>query len=119
MSVLTLNINSLVGHVLQLLDLVSDVKPHIIVLVETWLKPNIDNCIFGIDGYEVFRTDCNLIHKDTGRFMQGGGEACIVHKSLKAQVLHISASDDINPPEFMILDVILSTGSHLLVSCVH
>ncbi|CAG5100599.1 Protein of unknown function [Cotesia congregata] len=94
-------------------------KPDIIVLVETWLKPSIDNNIFSLDDYFIIRRDRILKHTDTNRYIQGGGIACLIHRSLKAKVLHISTSDHLNQPEFMIVDVTLTSGSHLLLSCVY
>ncbi|CAG5078932.1 Protein of unknown function, partial [Cotesia congregata] len=119
LSILSLNVNSLLGHLGQLVELISNIKPFIIIMVETWLKPDIDNSIFEIDGYRIFRRDRNLVHAESGRFMQGGGVACFIHNSLKVKVLHTSTAEDINSPEFMILDITMTTGSHLLLSCVY
>lgn len=45
--------------------------------------------------------------------------ACLIHNSLKAKVLHISTSDHINQPEFLIVDVTIRNGPHLLLSCIY
>lgn len=118
---LSLNISSLVGHIAQFISLVDELKPHIITLTETWLKPIHDDSIFMLKDYTVFRRDRILKHPDTGRFVVGGGVACLIHNSLKANTLYIyiSISEHLNQPEFLILDVASHTGSHLLLSVVY
>lgn len=44
---------------------------------------------------------------------------CLVDKSFKVKILHISSSDHINQPKFLIMDVTLTTGVHLLLSCIY
>lgn len=89
-------------------------------MVETWLKPHVSNNLLNLPDYTIFRKDRNLIHPATGRFVQGGGVACCIRKRmLKAQVLHSSFLDDINTPEFLILDVTLADGTHLLLASVY
>ncbi|XP_057329879.1 uncharacterized protein LOC130670488 [Microplitis mediator] len=90
-------------------------KPDIIILTETWLKPSTDNSIFSLDDYIAVRKDRTLQHSNTGRYIQGGGVACLVHKSLKVKILHISSSEHVNQPEFFKTDVTLATGTHLLL----
>lgn len=119
MKVLSLNVNSFVGHLAQLLQLVNNLKPQIVVLVETWLQPTIDNSIIAIEGYQIFRKDRNLLNSITSRYLRGNGVACLVHDSLKAKMLQTSISDDINATEFLIMDIITNLGSHLLLSCIY
>lgn len=116
---MSLNINSLVGHIAQFLNLVDETHPDIIVLTETWLKPSLDNQIFSLSEYKIIRRDRTLKHVNNGPYIRGGGVACLIHNSLKVKVLHISASDHLNQPEFLIVDVTLRTGSHLLLSCIY
>ncbi|XP_044575217.1 uncharacterized protein LOC123259023 [Cotesia glomerata] len=110
---------NVIGHIAQFLDLVNNTTPDIIVLVETWLKPSLDYESLSLDEYFTIRRDRILKHIDTGRFIQGGGVACLIHKSLKTKVLHISTSDHLSQPEYLIVDVTLITGAHLLLSCIY
>ncbi|CAG5073918.1 Similar to gprs: Serine-enriched protein (Drosophila melanogaster) [Cotesia congregata] len=107
------------GHVAQFLDLVAETEPHIIALTETWLKLVHDDSVFSLDNYTIFRRDRNLTHPETGRSVMGGGVACLVHKTLKAKLIHISVSDHVNQPEYLILDVVSGTGNHLLLSVIY
>ena len=55
------------------------VKPHIIVLTETWLDTNTDEVFYSIDGYNVYRSDrSGLSSARSG----GGGTLIAVCKSL-------------------------------------
>ncbi|CAG5109297.1 Protein of unknown function [Cotesia congregata] len=99
-----LNVRNLVSHVAQFLNLVHETHPDIIILTETWLKPSLNNQIFSLSDYTIVRRDRTLKHADSGRFIKGGGVACLIHNSLKVKALHISASDHINQPEFLIVD---------------
>lgn len=119
LNALSLNINSLVGHLARFLGLVDQTKPDIIILTETWLKLSFDNSIFSLDDYIAIRRDRILKHPDTDRFVQVGGVACLVHKSMKVKVLHMSTSDHLNQPGFLIVDITLVSGSHLLLSCIY
>lgn len=100
-------------------QLVSLKKPDIIILVETWLKPSLDNSICSLDDYTIIRRDRVLKHPDTDCYIKGGGVACLVHKSLKVKVLYISTSYHLNQPEFLIVNITLITGSQLLLSCIY
>ncbi|XP_044585968.1 uncharacterized protein LOC123266005 [Cotesia glomerata] len=110
---------NLIGHTAQFLNLINDTQPNIIILVETRLKPLHDNSIFLLNGYNIVRRDRTLKHADTGCYIQGGGVACLVHESVEVKVLHISTSDYLNQPEYLIADVTLFSGSHLLLSCIY
>lgn len=114
-----MNINSFNGHIAQFVDLVAGTKPHIIALTETWLKSAHDNSIFSLDNYSIFRRDRGLVHPETGRHVMGGGVACLIHNSLKAKIVHVSFSDHINQPEYIILDVVSNSAMHLLLSVIY
>ncbi|XP_044591465.1 uncharacterized protein LOC123269694 [Cotesia glomerata] len=88
----------------------ADTNPHIIAITETWLKPLQDNSLLNLDNFTVFRRDRGLIHAENGCFIKGGGVACFVHKSLKAKVIYVPCTDNINQPEYLIFDVILTSG---------
>ncbi|XP_044577583.1 uncharacterized protein LOC123260519 [Cotesia glomerata] len=103
----------------QDLDLVADTKPHIIAITETWLKPLQDNSLLNLENFTVFRRDRGLTHSDNGCFIKGGGVACLVHKSLKAKVIYVPNTNNINQPEYLILEVISQTGNRLLLSVIY
>ncbi|CAG5100602.1 Protein of unknown function [Cotesia congregata] len=101
------------------INLVAEIKPHIVALTETWLKPTLNDSLFNLNNYTMFRRDRYLTHPDTGRFLKGGGVACYIHNSLKAKILFTSTSYHINQPEYLILDVVSCTGEHLLLSVIY
>ncbi|CAG5102804.1 Protein of unknown function [Cotesia congregata] len=68
---------------------------------------------------QVIRRGRILKHADIGNYIRGGGEACLIHNSLRVKVLHISASNHLNQPEFLIVDVTLRNSCHLLLSCIY
>ncbi|XP_074096374.1 uncharacterized protein LOC141525708 [Cotesia typhae] len=103
----------------QITDLVAETKPHVIALTETWLKPVHDYSVFCLDDYMIFRRDRNLINSKTGRVFMGGGVACLVHKSLKSKILHVSVTDHINQPEYLIIDVVSVSNCHLLLAVIY
>ncbi|XP_044594968.1 uncharacterized protein LOC123272339 isoform X2 [Cotesia glomerata] len=90
-------------------------KPHIITIVETWLNPDIS---IALNNYVVIRRDRGLID-EFGRYIRGGGLACFIHKSLKSKILYTSLTSHLNQPEFMIIDVSLETGAHILLSAIY
>lgn len=101
------------------MDLVAEIQPHVIAVTETWLKPTHDNSIINLNNYTIFRRDRNIINPDTGRFLMGGGVACLIHKSLKAKILYTPITQHLNEPEFQILDITSTTGEHLLLSVIY
>ncbi|XP_074099260.1 uncharacterized protein LOC141527590 [Cotesia typhae] len=103
------------AHAAKFELLVAEIKPHIIAVVETWLNPDI---AITLDNYTIFRRDRGLIDK-TGRYIRGGGVACFIHNSIKSKVLYISKVNQLNNPEFILLDVTLPSGSHVFVSSIY
>lgn len=104
----------MVGHIAEFTDLISNIKPHVIALTETWLKPTHDDLIFNLKEYSIYRRDRNLVNPETGRLFMGGGIACLIHKSLKPKLLHNSCSNYISDPEYLLLDITSHMGGHLL-----
>ncbi|CAG5096869.1 Protein of unknown function [Cotesia congregata] len=107
------------SNINQLTNLVAEIQPHIVALTETWLKPIINNSLFNLDNYTIFRRDRNVTHSDTGRLLKGRGVACLIHRTLKATLLHISTSDHLNEPEFLIIDITSTSGSHIILSVIY
>ncbi|CAG5109295.1 Protein of unknown function [Cotesia congregata] len=114
-NILSLNINSYLAHLARFEALVKKYKPHLITVVETWLNPDIS---VSLDGYSILRRDQGLVNAN-GQYTRGGGVACFVHSSLKSKLLYSSESHDINSPEFIIVDIIPPTGSHILLSSIY
>ncbi|CAG5093112.1 Protein of unknown function [Cotesia congregata] len=114
-NVLNLNINSYLAHLAQFEALVDELKPHIIKVVETWLTPD---AYISFSDYTILRRDRGLLNTN-GHYIRGGGVACFVHNSLKSKLLYSSESQNINDPEFMIIDIIPPTGSHILLSSIY
>lgn len=92
-----------------------ELKPHIITVVETWLTPDTH---ISFSDYTILHRDRGLLNTN-GHYIRGGGVACFVHNSLKSNLLYSSGSQDINDPEFMIIDIIPPTGSHILLSSIY
>ncbi|CAG5096688.1 Protein of unknown function [Cotesia congregata] len=103
------------AHTAQLDSLVAEIKPHIITIVETWLNPDVS---IALENYAIIRRDRGLIDK-SGRYIRGGGLACFIHKSLKSRVLYTSVADHLNQPEFVLIDVSMDTGSHILLAGIY
>ena len=49
------------------------------------------------------------------RFLQGGGVACYLHKSLRYSILECSNNTDVNSPEYLFLNVKASSQNLLLI----
>ena len=69
---------------------IEDVKPLIIAISETWLVRNFPTSHVQIDGYNLVRNDRGLKNKNKTRYMQAGGVACYIHRSLTSKVLFMS-----------------------------
>lgn len=117
--ILSLIIHSYLNHIAQIKDLVAEVKLHVIFLAETWLRPTVGNNIFSLEDYTVIRRDRGLLRDDKDCYVRGGELACIVHKSFEVKALHVSAPTELNQPEYIIADVTLTTGVHLLLYCIY
>jgi len=76
LSCIYLNARSIVNKVDELNLYITEEKPDIVGISETWLHPDIDDSEFQFDGYQVFRQD-----RKTGR---GGGVALLVRNDLNA-----------------------------------
>ncbi|CAG5100621.1 Protein of unknown function [Cotesia congregata] len=115
LKILALNINSYLPHQAEFEALVNDLQPHIITVVEAWLNPGVD---ISLKDYMIVRRDRGLINQD-GRYMRGGGIACFFHAALKTKILFSSESQDINHPEYLIIDVVLPSTVHILLSAIY
>ncbi|CAG5090761.1 Protein of unknown function [Cotesia congregata] len=114
-NILSLNINSFSTHTAQFEALVTELKPHIITVVETWLTP--DSHI-ALKDYVILRRDRGLINSN-GHYIRGGGVACLIHNSLKSKLLFSSEADDINHPEYILIDVLSSSSCRILLSAIY
>ena len=88
-----MNINSLRRKRDVVIKYIEDVKPRIIAISETWLDPNFPTSHVQIDGYNLVRNDRGLKNKNKTRYMQAGGVACYIHRSLTSKVLFMSKID--------------------------
>ncbi|XP_036144943.1 uncharacterized protein LOC118646356 [Monomorium pharaonis] len=77
-----LNANSLLAHIDLIRDFLVSNFFHIISISETWLKPHVIDKLVEIKDYFIIRND------RLGK--RGGGVACYIHKSLKANVKAVS-----------------------------
>ena len=88
---------------------------HVISISETWLHEGVSDALVGMDEYFLIRND---------RLSRaGGGVACYIHKSLKATVIAASSSNgndnDINSPEFLIIEIRLPLGEAVLFASIY
>ena len=85
-----MNINSLRRKRDVVMKYIEDVNPLIIAISETWLDPDFPTSHVQIDDYILVRNDRGLKNKNKTRYMQAGGVACYIHRSLTFQVLFMS-----------------------------
>lgn len=78
---------------------------------ETWLRPDIPDCLIAIDNYFLVRNDRLLC--------RGDGVACYIDKSLTVKVLAASNNENIEAPEYLILDICLPNADRLLFASVY
>ena len=117
-----MNINSLRRKRDVFMKYIEDVKPLIIVISETWLDPNFLKSHVQIDDYSLVKNDRHLKNKNKTRYMQAGGVACYIHRSLISQVLFMSKISDITETEFLVLEIASSSApgaSKLLLAVVY
>ena len=113
------NVNSLknANNFSGLITETNKFSPHIIALTESWLKPYYNSNLLAISGYSLIRAD-RVVKKEDGSLFGGGGVAVYLHNSLNFKILHTSITDDINKPDFLILEIFINT-SVLLLSIVY
>jgi len=63
-----INCKSLPSHIDEFRELFGDVKPHCILVSETWLKPTLASQLIALKGYSTLRND---------RTLKGAGGVCI------------------------------------------
>lgn len=80
----------------------------IICVSETWFHPNIQDSIYDVPGYNLFRAD---------RRTNGGGACIYIRKGIKCKVKY--KSDPNSVIEYIFLDVFTGNGDKLLVGCVY
>ena len=77
LNIMNINAQSLKHKMDELRTLVSDHKPHIIAITETWGKDSITDAAFQIEGYNMYRND----REDTN-YKFGGGTLLYINKKL-------------------------------------
>ena len=75
--ILLWNVRSLIKNLAEFQKLIDDLKPHLICLTETWLKPNIRNLKF--KNFDILRNDRLNIN--------GGGVAILIRKELNYKAI--------------------------------
>lgn len=65
--------------------LVNVTKFEFYCFTESWLKPDIDSCLFEINDYSLVRSDRSLL-SSSGSFVHGGGILCYVSSHLTFEV---------------------------------
>ena len=101
---------------------IADFKPHIIAISETWLDPGFPTSHLQIDDYNLVRNDRDLKNKNKTRYIQAGGVACYIHRSLTSQVLCMSKISDNTETRFLVLEISSSFApgaSKLLLAVVY
>lgn len=101
------NSQSLLCHIDEFRDLFSPCSFDLILVCETWLKPNITDTTVGLPSYTLFRND--RVHK------VGGGVAIYSKSNLNSFIVLRSDTSRPGRPEFMFLDVCVGV-THVLVS---
>ena len=82
-----MNINSLRRRRDDIMKYIEDLKTLIISISEMWLDRDFSTSHMQIDDYNLVRNDRGLKNKNKTRYMQAGGVACYIHRSLISQVL--------------------------------
>lgn len=101
---------------------INNYNSHIIGIAETWLHKKTKLDLINIENYTLIRNDRNLIVNGKQKFMQGGGVACYMHKSLKPKEISKSENTDIKQTEYLAIEAssISSNGTtRLLVVIVY
>ncbi|KYN00511.1 hypothetical protein ALC62_08708, partial [Cyphomyrmex costatus] len=109
------NINSIRAHFQDVEAELSDCSTHILALTETWLTPNVDSSCIAIPNYNFVQNDREILADSQLRFLQGGGVACYLHKSLCYTILECSNNTNINSPEYLFVSIKSSTQNLLLI----
>ena len=100
-----------------LISELNKLSPHVIAITESWLKPYYHSNLFSINNYTLIRAD-RVVANDDGGLVGGGGVAFYFHDSLNFKLLYTSITDDINKPDFLIIEIIIN-DSALLLSIVY
>ena len=117
-----MNINSLRRKRHVVTKHIEDFEPLIVAILETWLDPDFETSYVQIENFNLVRNDHGLKNKNKNRYMQAGGVACYIHRSLTSQVLFMSKSSDITETEFLVLEIASSSAqgaSKLLLAVVY
>ena len=83
---------------------IEDVKLLIIAISEMCLDPDFPTSHVQIDDYNLVRNDRGLKNKTKTRYMQAGGVAYYIHRSLISQVLCMSEISSITETEFIVVE---------------
>ena len=112
---LFLNVNSLknANNFSALLTEVCKLSPRIIAITESWLKPYYNSDLLSINNYTLIRAD-RVVANEEGGLIDGGGVAVYLHNPLNFKLLYASVTDDINKPDFLILEIFVNTSALLL-----
>ena len=120
LKILFTNINSLKNseNFSALTTEINNSSPHVISLTETWIKPHLNSDLFSIPHYTLIRADRVVSRNSDGDLVGGGGVAAYFHNSLNFKVLFTSVTDDINKPDFLIIELYAGTSA-LLFSVIY
>ena len=77
---------------------------------KTWLDPDFPTSHVQIDDYNLVSNDRGLKNKNKTRYMQAGGVACYIHRSLISQVLFMSKNSNITETDFLVLEIASSSA---------
>ena len=104
-----LNIRSMLNKMSNLRSFIILSKPLVLLITETWLKPDISDLTVAIDHYHCYRCDRT--------FGGGGGTAIYVHSSVHSTQVNIISHVD--PLEHCWVSIFLKNNVKLLVGCVY
>lgn len=100
------NVQSLFCHIDEFRTIFQQNICDIILISESWLKPNVTDTAVELPGYTLYRND--RLYKG------GGGVAAFINSNLNATVLQLSDTSLAARPEFMFFEVRV-TGTPMLV----
>lgn len=103
-----INAQSLIGHIDEVRTLFENESFDIIGISESWLKPSIQSNLVSLPGYSLIRND--RVNK------VGGGVCVFIKEGLKAKLLYSTPSDYSSRPEFMFIEIIITSSDVLLLA---
>ena len=103
------NIQSVKNKFDEFADKINNIKPLIIGLTETWLKPEIQDAEVYLRGYELFRCDRPVVN--------GGGALMYIHESLSSN--SCSQLEEIGLEDAVFRIIKLNERNSLLVAVIY